>query len=209
MKKVVLSICAITMLSNSVFAGGDMKKVEPAVEPVIMVPEAIEDNGFYFGLGYGYMGEEYTRSENGIVDTARSFDEDFSSVMLQVGYKVNSYIALEGRYWFDVDDVTIAAYNGTVDAPDAWGIYIKPMYPVTDSFDIYGLVGYANIDTLNKLDDFSWGLGASYSFTDNVSMFLDYVSLHNDDRDFTNTTGATITKEYVIDTVNIGVTYNF
>ncbi len=210
MKRIVLSVYAIAAISSSVFAGGDMKEVEPAVEPVIVVPAVIEDDGLYLGLAYGFMGEDYARSENTILDTARSFDEDFSSIMLQAGYKFNSYVAVEGRYWFGVDDVTIAAYPDVIDAPNAWGIYVKPMYPVTDAFDIYGLLGYSGVDTsLNKLDGFSWGLGASYSFADNVSIFVDYVSLHDDDRDFLNGVGATINKEYVIDTVNVGVTYSF
>ncbi len=69
------------------------------------------------------------------------------------------------------------------------------------------MLGYASVDThLNKVDGFSWGLGASYAFSDSVAMFVDYASLHNDNRDLP---GGLVNKEYVIDTVNVGVTYNF
>jgi len=201
MKKIVLlSVIASTMI----MAGGDIAPVE---EPIIVPEPVVTDSGLYLGLAYGFMSVDYTRTENTVTDTARSFDESFSSIMLQAGYKFNSYVAVEGRYWFGIDDVTLPAYTDTIDAPDAWGIYVKPMYPVTDAFDIYALLGYAATDTnLNKVDGFSWGLGASYAFTDSVAMFVDYTSLYNDDKDLP---GGLVNKEYDINTVNVGVTYNF
>lgn len=187
-----------------IMAGGDRVTI---VEPVLEIPVIMTYSGPYIGLAYGFISEDYIRNENSSVDTARSFDEDFSSIMLHAGYKFNSYVAVEGRYWFGIDDVNLAAYNDPIDAPDGWGIYVKPMYPIADAVDIYGLLGYASIDTsLNKLDGFSWGVGASYAFTDNVSACVDYVSLHNDDRDLP---GGIVNKEYDIDTVNVGITYNF
>ena len=128
--------------------------------------------------------------------------------MLQAGYTFNPYVAVEGRYWASIDDTN--NIDGTIDAPDAWGMYVKPMYPVTDEFDVYGLLGYAYTDTdITKVDGFSWGLGASYSFMDNVSMFVDYVSLYDDDDGFVNTLGENVNKDYTIETVNVGITYNF
>ncbi|HEC45558.1 MAG TPA: hypothetical protein ENI25_01930, partial [Epsilonproteobacteria bacterium] len=98
---------------------------------------------------------------------------------------------------------------------DTWGIYVKPMYPVTDSFDIYALLGYADADytvsgsgyTLSSdaFDGFSWGIGADYSFTDSVSVFVDYVSLYDDE--FVNNAGNNV--DFTIDTWNFGVTYTF
>jgi len=199
-KALLLSVVVSTMI----MAG---KNFTPVVAPIVELPVAIEDNGLYLGLAYGFTEETYTRSENSIVDTSRSFDEDFSSIMLQIGYKFNPYIAVEGRYWFGIDDVTLPAYPDAIDAPNTWGMYVKPIYPVTDTFDIYALLGYAGVDTsLNKVDDFSWGLGVSYAFTKSVLMFVDYVSLYNDDRDIND---GVVNKEYEIDTINLGVTYNF
>ena len=67
---------------------------------------------------------------------------------------------------------------------------MKPMYPVTDAFDIYALLGYSqNKIEVNlshgvgvAVDDgaFSSGLGAAYSFADNLSIFADYVVLYDD-----------------------------
>ena len=199
-KTLLLSVIASTMI----MAGGDIAPVE---EPIIVPEPVIVDGGLYLGLAYGFMNVDYTRTDIATTDTTGSFDEDFSSIMLQAGYKFNSYVAIEGRYWFGIDDVTLPLYTDAIDAPDAWGIYVKPMYPVTDAFDVYALLGYANTDTsLNTVDGFSWGLGASYAFTDSVAMFVDYTSLYNDDRDLP---GGLINKEYDINTVNVGVTYNF
>lgn len=201
MKK-FLAISAIA--STILMAGGDIAPV--AVEEPMVVAPVVTDAGFYLGLAYGFLGEDYTRTNPN--PTALSFSENFSTIMLQAGYKFNSYVAVEGRYWAGIDDVTLAAYTNAIDAPDAFGIYVKPMYPVTNAFDVYALLGYAATDTnINKVDGFSWGLGASYAFTDSVSAFVDYVSLYDDNRNLP--APSTINKAYDIDTVNVGVTYNF
>jgi len=204
MKKIILSTIAVLAMSSLATAGGDIAPVEPVIDEAIVVAS---DSTFYIGAAYGYMSEDYTRNPD--ILPLKSFDEDFSSVMLQAGYKFNPYIAIEGRYWFGVDDVTLAGYADNVDAPDSFGLYAKPMYPVTDAFDIYALLGYAWTDTsLNKIDGFSWGVGASYSFADNVALFVDYTSLYNTDEDHT-VAGTTVNKDYDIDTWNFGVTYQF
>jgi len=195
-KALLLSVVASTMM----MAGGD---IAPVVDEPVMV---VEDNGFYLGLGYGFM--------NVTVDDAITgtnyFDEDFSSVMLQAGYKFNSYFAVEGRYWFGLDDVDLGTVGNpdVYDAPDAWGIYAKPMFPVTEDLDIYGLVGYADVTIEGNngtpwskdFDGFSWGLGLSYDITDSFTVFADYVALADETIAF---------EDINIETYNVGVTYNF
>jgi opacity protein-like surface antigen len=118
--------------------------------------------------------------------------------MLQAGYKFNPYIAVEGRYWFDLDEDV-----------DTWGIYAKPMYPVTDAIDIYALLGYASSD-VNYIDadGFSWGLGGAYAFTDNVAVFVDYTSMYDDD-DTVAYVGGSERLDTEITSWNFGVTYTF
>ena len=64
--------------------------------------------------------------------------------MLQAGYKFNSYVAVEGRYWLGLSDNAWATIsNNLIQSEgeiDAWGVYVKPMYPVTPAFDIYALL---------------------------------------------------------------------
>ena len=220
MKKFNLSLVAVLAMSTFAVAGGDIAPVE---EPVVVVPEVVEElstGAFYLGAAYGLLssdGEEKYPTVNGATLTRDFGSDDYSQFMLQAGYKFNEYVAVEGRYWIGMDDNTWTHYN-TLDVTaeiDTWGIYVKPMYPVTDSFDIYALLGYADADytvkgsgytlTADAFDGFSWGIGADYSFTESLSVFVDYVSLYDDD--FVNNAGNNV--DFTIDTWNFGVTYTF
>ena len=208
MKNIVLSAVAVLAMSSFAVAGGDIAPVE---EPMVAA-SVITDGGFYLGLAYGFMGDEYTRSPNNM--NPLSFDESYGAVMGQAGYKFNEYVAVEGRYWWAVSSVNVENnVKGELQGADAWGIYVKPMYPVTDSFDIYALLGYAAMDhnsvRLNDGDGFSWGLGASYGVTDSIDLFIDYVSIYDGDRSFTDASGVNVNKDISVDSVNFGVTYNF
>ena len=196
MKKFNLSLVAVLAMSTFAVAGGDIAPVE---EPVVVVPEVVESTGgFYLGGAYGYGDMEFS-------ETGYSHNENFDSFMLQAGYKFNPYIAVEGRYWLTSED-SWDDWNEDFSA-DSWGIYVKPMYPVTNELDVYALLGYGDTDPEiggqgpdYDTDGFQWGLGASYDVTDNVAVFVDYVNLYDDTND-----GEDLT----IDTVNFGVTYTF
>ena len=232
MKNIVLSAVAVLAMSSFAVAGGDIAPVE---EPMVVVEPVITDSGFYIGGGYGYMqatDEETYRDALGGKITDTYFDDNYNEIMLQMGYKFNSYVAIEGRYWFGLDS-TVDAIGSVIDGEsygdvgiNAWGIYVKPMYPVTDALDIYALLGYgaasvnysgysSYYDTFisgrsDSFDGFSWGLGASYSFTDNVSIFVDYTSIYNDDTSLGNTLTRTDREEDTeLSTVNFGVSYMF
>ena len=217
MKKFNLSLVAVLAMSTFAMAGGDIAPVE---EPVVVVPEVVEDtSAFYIGAAYSVLGAEVDWDDAVDPSYDGTGEIDYDAFMLQVGYKYNKYIAIEGRYWGAVGDgdLTYTDIDGTITEDDivgdidatAWGIYVKPMYPVTEAFDIYALLGYANVDTEfgeDSWDDgaFSWGLGAAYSFTDSLSVFVDYVELYNDD--ITYVDGV---EEWTVDTWNFGVTYTF
>ncbi|QOR62019.1 porin family protein [Sulfurovum sp. ST-21] len=202
MKKVTLSIAALAAMGTFAMAGGSIAPVEPVVEtPVVAAPQ---DAGFYVGMAYGLgnMGLAY----NNYPDPSYDHDENFDALMLQAGYKINPYVAVEGRYWF-TDGEWSDIYGSADFSADAWGIYVKPMYPVTNEIDIYALLGYGDTDPEigggkppYDTDGFQWGLGASYEFTSDIAVFMDYVSLYDD----TNS-GEDLT----IDTWNFGVTYKF
>ncbi len=217
MKNIVLSAVAVLAMSSFAVAGGDIAPVE---EPVVVVPEVIEElstGAFYLGAAYGLLSSDAEETFPGGNLTYDTQSNDFSQFMLQAGYKFNPYIAVEARYWIGMDDNSWDnAFHGNVTAEvDTWGIYVKPMYPVTDSFDIYALLGYADADytisgssytlTADAFDGFSWGLGADYAFTDSVSVFVDYVSLYDDT--YVNNAGNNV--DFTIDTWNFGVTYTF
>jgi opacity protein-like surface antigen len=89
------------------------------------------------------------------------------------------------------------------------------MYPATSEFSIYGLLGFSGIYVSGEpgwdlLDDgdFSWGLGASYNITPNISLFADYVWLFDGaaDRYGYDYDSSQDTR---VDTFNFGVGYRF
>ena len=234
MKNIVLSAAAVFAMSSFAVAGGD---IAPVQEPTVEVPEVVEpivtDAGFYLGLGYGSLSgdETYTYGTvGGGTITAEQESRDFDQLLMMAGYQFNSYVTVEGRYWLGTNDLTDNFwYEGelvmTKNELDAWGIYVKPQYPVTPEFTVYALLGYAtttldqtaevnaagsnpSLNVSTDLDGFSWGIGASYTFNSSVSVFVDYVSLYDDTYDEYDY-DALASSDFTIDTINVGVSYRF
>jgi len=231
MKNIVLSAVAVFAMSSFAVAGGD---ISPTEEPIVDVPEIMEapvDAGLYLGLGYGALSFERTvTAENHLEDITYTYNPDlgmdYDTLMFQAGYKFNPYVAVEYRYWKGLGDEDILGLdvklggNGSADI-SAYGIYVKPMYPVSDMFNVYALLGYGtasyevNYGDLNgdiDKDGFSWGLGAAYMFTSNVSVSLDYVMVADaeyDDLLGVDGTEYAVTNDTSVDTVNVAVTYKF
>ena len=220
MKKFNLSLVAFLAMSTFASAGGDIAPVAPVVVEESTGP-------FYLGLAYGAANYDFTHTHHcdSTGTTIASDDVDYGTIMLQAGYKFNPYIALEGRYWIGLDEDIGNAEDLNI---DTWGIYVKPMYPVTNTFDIYALLGYASSDRSNlddpvdpytssvplpyrtsyDMDGFSWGIGAAYAFTNNFSLFVDYTSLYDDDDTFADS-DESWKYEDEITSWNFGVTYTF
>ncbi|EIF51212.1 outer membrane protein [Sulfurovum sp. AR] len=203
MKKIVLSVWAVTALSSLGFAGGDMKDVEPAVEPVVEVVDA--ETNFYVGLGITALS---TRDAEISVDWGGTDRQDRLGVLsFLVGYNLNEYFAVEGRYTqsFWHDDQT--EMNG-------WSLFAKPQYPLSEDFSVYALLGYGGVN-LDGVDGylvdydesgFQWGLGASYGITENFSLFADYTFPGND-MDGSYQGDNTVKAD--VDAFTVGITYNF
>ncbi len=177
MRKSVLSLVSILALSGLAYAGGDVAPVE---EPVV-VP-VVDHSAFYVGLGFG---------QASVNDNPTAEEITSTMLMLQAGYQYNDYVALEGRLSFgfntDYSPGNTANLAGDYDNDiTSWGLYVKPMYPVTDAFDIYALLGYGGVQLGNLengdayVDGFQWGLGAQYEVMENVLIFADYVKLYDD-----------------------------
>ena len=237
MKKFTLSLAALAVISTFASAGGDIAPVEPVVE----VPVPVDVSGFYIGVAYSAVNVSSDYEGQNINDSWEgTYEEDYDAVMLQLGYTINKYFAVEGRYWKSNGDVewsnegngnySGAGFNtwkasGSYDDAEfeAWGLYAKPMYPITEALDVYALLGYGNntlsYDGIDALDEngFQWGLGASYDFTDHFSLFADYVHMHTDETTSTSSTGGRngsawtgdITSDDTIYTINVGLTYKF
>ena len=220
MKKITLSMVAVLTASTFAVAGGDIAPVEPVVETPMV--EEVSTGGFYAGIAYSFIGSDITSTTFDNSSSPVDLSLDMGAVMLDLGYKFNDYIAVEGRYWIGINDDASLLHDGQDWRPvdtdsDAWGIYVKPMYPVTDAFDIYGLLGYGsaalNDSSFNgDVEGISWGVGAAYSFSDNWSAFVDYVAFTADtltDNALTNIISDTGSYDHDFDTFNIGFNYQF
>ena len=203
MRNSILSLVSILALSGTSYAGGDIAPVEPVVEAPIVI---IDHSAFYLGLGFG---------QSAVNDDMTDEEITNNTVMLQAGYQYNEYVALEGRYTFgfntDYDPGKTGNMSSDYDGDfSSWGLYVKPMYPIGD-FTVYGLLGYGGImlDNLEQGDayesGFQWGLGASYAFTDTVSVFADYISLYDD----TGFDYRAKLNDVNSDTWTIGLSYKF
>ncbi len=203
MKKIVLSVWAVAAMSSLGFAGGDMKNVAPAMEPVVEVPAA--EKNFYVGLGLSAVS---TRDADVSMDlfNGKTGQDRLGNVSFLAGYNFNEYVAIEGRY------TTSIAHEDLV-TMDGWSLFVKPQYPVNEDIKVYALLGFGGItlDGVNgatvDVDDsgFQWGLGAGYAMTEDFTLFVDYASLAND-MDGTYYNGA---DKVDTDAVTVGITYHF
>lgn len=220
MKKIVLSIVAMSCVSSFAIAGGDMKDVEPAVEPVI--PMVSENNsGPYLGLALSTVSVRPSSESLNFI-SEEDHQDRLGNIVLVAGYNFNEYFAIEGRYTDSIVEEDIVEMDG-------WSIFAKPQYPINEDFSIYGLLGYGNVnvnstpgtvwvntigDTSNVGTDesgFQWGLGVSYNMMENISLYLDYTSLADgaDGLWYYNGSGGTPPNSIDVDALTFGVNYQF
>jgi len=124
-----------------------------------------------------------------------------------IGYNFMRYLSAELRAALSVSEE-----NEGQDNLKEFGIYLKPQYPIADKVNIYGLLGYSSINmsdpaTSTDANDhpfhgtnqgFSFGFGADYGVTENISVFTDIVNYLRDYGGSNSTWGA-----------NVGLKYNF
>lgn len=177
MKNSKLSFIAFVVLTTLGYGGGDfevltpyetedMKHVEEMVveevvppvvkkvplikkEPVIVETAVVEEpkeakdiyaNGFYAGLGIVATRYDTSCSSR----CANSGTDKTIGILGRVGYDFNKYIGLEARGI----RTSLKDDGGTVKHA---GVFIKPMLPIGDKSNIYGLVGLAKTTTQGRL----------------------------------------------------------
>jgi len=151
--------------------------------------------------GSSYVGAEYT-----MLTVSPEFlpDLDLSALGVRGGYYFNKYFSVEGRLAFGVGDDSISEIVDIGFGPEtatlkfnleyALGVYAVGHIPLTEQFQLYGLVGLtqasvkvdAAIPSLgsdsNSYDDnsLSYGVGAEFDMTKNLSLGVEYVSYISD-----------------------------
>ena len=116
---------------------------------------------------------------------------------LDIGYQLNKYLAFEGGY-FGTNNEIYTVSGGNLTAPYtasanayAWNVKVVGMMPITDQFSLLGKIGVANSTVSQSLTyqapltttliapssesimGVTYGIGAKYDFTENISGRLD------------------------------------
>ncbi len=165
MKKSMLYFVIISIFVLHNISYGSSKMVVPTEAPVEPVPALDTPVPVYLGLGL--LWGKY----NHCTDNCTYEDVTFGA-LLRGGYEWNQYIGVEARM--------LATFIGSDSSGGQTlrhiGLFAKPMYPVNEDFNIYGLLGYGWTKTytggnkrLTTVDDsgFSGGLGIEYDLFGN------------------------------------------
>ena len=183
-KQILLSMATLVVMATESYAGGDMV---PVVVPFEPEPVYVEEHTPVY-IGAGFVAGKYS----GECETNCDYEDVTYGAMLRGGYDVNEYIGIEARFvkTFSEEDPEGGQKLQHV------GLYIKPMLPMGEVFEMYGLLGYGWTQTstggngnLKEYDDsgFSAGLGMAVNFSSRDEdaqsdksgwgLFLDYQRL--------------------------------
>ena len=117
--------------------------VEEYIKPVVVTPSPVKNiqpNGFYAGIGLAAA----RYSSNCKIGCYRAGTDKTAGIVARVGYDFNKYIGVEAR-----GIRTNWKSNGGKIKHAA--IFAKPMLPITNGTNIYGLVGVAKTTTQGKM----------------------------------------------------------
>jgi len=157
-KKIIWTVAALITVQNTLYAGG--KNIAPALSPVIEIPPLEDPSPWY--LGVGLIKLNYNAHRN-----VCKFEDITYGMMARGGYEFNQYIGLEARgMWtgWEAEGAELEHH---------FGMFLKPMLPLGEDFNIYGLLGYGKTKIGGTygsaaMDEsgFSWGLGIEYDLSD-------------------------------------------
>ncbi len=234
MKRIQLSLIALIASSSLAVAGGDIAPIEfyeeeiaveevlvepaptpiptpiPTPVPVPVVPVA-NVSGIYAGLGI--VAANYDTN----CDCAgeKSGTDKTAGIMARVGYDFNKYVGVEARGM-------LSNQKGNGGEIKHAGVFVKPMIPVSEDTNVYGLVGLAKTKTQGSLrrtdvEGLAFGGGVEYDLSDDKKKNAKY------DREFDGMAdqekGLGLFADYErlyyksgspdLDAVSVGVTYDF
>jgi len=193
MKKSIIAVLVLAAMSNLGFAGGSKGKlVVPVISPVMAIEEEKNICDLYVGAGIVYN-RVYSTGSGWFDDGVLTQDETGGFALL-AGCEFNKYFAVEGRY-------TWTAWDQDYSDMTSYSIFLKPMYPVTEDFTVYGLIGYGNSkvegsegDSGNDYSSWNenigrtmmdhsglhWGFGAMYDIMEDLAIFAEFTATASD-----------------------------
>lgn len=152
---------------------------------------ASAEQTFYVGGG---IGQSFVEEDN--VASGQDFDEEDFAFKIFGGYRFHENFAVEVDYLdFGEPDDDILGVNLEVDLY-ALALYGVGILPVSDQFELFIKLGFAYWDAevdgsfmgISASDDedgtdLAYGLGASFAFTDQFAVRIEYEGIDVDDLD--------------------------
>jgi len=184
MKRLIISLLLLSLGSSVVFA-------EPVIEKAqekTVVEQDENRNGIYFGLGLGTSGVDY--SQPGL-----NMNFDGAMLIIKLGYDFNEYFGAEVRLGGTGEDKQPLGATTVEMGAGFLSAFIKPQYPISRDFRVYGLVGATNatftreqitttgvilLDSEISKTGFSYGVGAEYDLGDRWSLGGEWVQYWSD-----------------------------
>jgi len=171
-----------------------------------------------------YIGGFYTAQD------LSTYNRDYNAVGVTIGYQFNDFFALETRLSKGTSDFTSSYDSGSISSflresiSEQASLLIKGTYPVSESFNFYGVAGYTSIklkrdgyiqqydmygrerDKLilrptRKGNAITYGVGLNYHLTKQLNVFIDYSKIP----DFEFFSGSPISW----DITSVGMNYYF
>jgi OOP family OmpA-OmpF porin len=174
-KNILISSVVAVALSTVLYAGGG-KGLSPVAVPVVPI-EVTDPSPWY--LGAGLVWAKLAACNNGC-----GYEDVTYGIMLRGGYDYNQYVGVEARYMRTFLD---EGPEGGAPLAHA-GLFLKPQYPISERFNLYGLLGYGytenlgNGNRLNYFDSdwgFSAGVGIEFDLSDRDDDYDSYVTDEN------------------------------
>lgn len=163
-----------------------------SVLPITPDPGLASAQEFY---AEGAIGAGTFETENVVFDKS---DDDFNLVGARAGWELNEYFAVEGEYFFGLNEHELSYRNTATNLDDlttkagigsTYGVYAKANAPIGDALNVFARVGYAGVETdydgrfkggervIFSYSDTdhtaAFGIGASYDFTGRLYAHVD------------------------------------
>jgi len=154
-----------TLMAVSVLSAGG-KHVAPVAAPVVPI-ETIDPNPWYIGGGLAWA---KLSVDSCYGNPGCSYEDATWGAMVRGGYEFNEYFGIEARWLRTFWDE--GPFGGT--PLQHVGIFAKPQVPVSERFNVYGLLGYGYTENLgsggrlnyfDSDDGFSAGIGLEYDLS--------------------------------------------
>lgn len=166
-----------------------MKKLSVAALAALCFSGSVAAEG-YFGVSLSNINTDF--------DFA-GVDFDTKNLQAALGNRVNKNFAVEGRLSVGVADDDIGSTS--FETPRVFGFYAKAIAPIGNSAEIYGLLGFSDVELeiagISDSDsDTSIGAGVNFSTNSDLQFGLEYMSLYSDDDISINALNIGLTKAF-------------